>query len=330
MEREEKRVERLELGNQEFEGDNSSYLLQGDGDTVLVDTGVSTSETKREFVESLGENDVDVSDIDEVFLTHWHADHVGLAGYVQEKSGASVWVHENDAPLVAQQDEAWESMYDRQHSLFEDWGVPDEPRSELVAFIEATEAVYGEPPSVDTFEGGRRFGVAGVELEAIEAPGHTAGLTCFAAGGTVFTGDAVLPVYTPNVGGADVRVEKPLERYLDTLVRIAERDFDRAYPGHRDAIEKPTERAHEILRHHQERGERIVEVLREDGPLDAWEVGAHLFGELENIHILHGPGESYAHLEHMKDAGIVSSFRDGTVKYRLENPDVVADAFPSV
>jgi glyoxylase-like metal-dependent hydrolase (beta-lactamase superfamily II) len=322
--------ERLSLGNEEFEGDNSSYVVRGEGETALIDTGVSTPETKRGFVGSLDAVGVDVAEIDDVFLTHWHADHTGLAGYVQDESGATVHVHENDAPIVEQDDEAWDSMYDEQRRLIDDWGIPGGKSEELLSFMEAMEPAYGEPPSVETFTDGDRFGVAGVELEALGAPGHTAGLTCFAVGETVFTGDALLPVYTPNVGGADVRVEKPLEKYLGTLVRIAERGFDRAYPGHRDVIENPTGRAGEILRHHRERAERVAGVLNDHGALDAWEVGAHLFGELEKIHILHGPGESYAHLEHMEDAGAVTSFRDGTVRYRLDDDGAVEDSFPGI
>lgn len=43
-------------------------------------------------------------------------------------------------------------------------------------------------------------------------------------------------------------------------------------------------------------------------------MSAALFGDLEDIHILHGPGESYAHLEHLERAGTV--VREET-EYRL-------------
>jgi hypothetical protein len=39
-------------------------------------------------------------------------------------------------------------------------------------------------------------------------------------------------------------------------------------------------------------------------------VSNDLFGELESIHVLHGPGEAHAHLEHLEAAGDVIS--DGT------------------
>jgi glyoxylase-like metal-dependent hydrolase (beta-lactamase superfamily II) len=326
-------VKRLQLENHEFEGSNSFYLLEGDGEAVLVDTGVSTPDVKRQFEEKLEGCGVGVDEIDHVFLTHWHADHVGLAGYVQEESGASVHIHERDAPIVEQDEEERDAMEEKQREALKDWGMPDGKRETLLAFITSNSTIQGSPPDLQKFDDGDRWEVAGTELEAVHSPGHTAGLASFATGNDeIFTGDAVLPVYTPNVGGADVRVERPLERYVETLLRIAERDFDRAYPGHREPIEEPTARALEIVEHHRERSARVVDVLREEGACDAWEMGAHLFGELESIHILHGPGESYAHLEHMERHGVVSSYRDdeeGTVRYQLEDEGALEDCIPA-
>jgi hypothetical protein len=42
---------------------------------------------------------------------------------------------------------------------------------------------------------------------------HSGSHAVFAADGTLFVGDAVLPTYTPNIGGSDTRTEKPLETY---------------------------------------------------------------------------------------------------------------------
>jgi hypothetical protein len=124
----------------------------------------------------------------------------------------------------------------------------------------------------------------------------------------------LLPHYTPNVGGADVRVERPLANYLDTLERIINEGFVRAWPGHRDPIGDPAGRARDIITHHRERTENVLAVLREHGPATAWTVSAHLFGDLSAIHILHGPGEAYAHLEHLSAHGIVERTEE---RYRL-------------
>lgn len=314
-------VKRVKLENVEFEGDNNAYLLRGDGETALIDTGVATPATREELEQGLGDYGVGFGDVDVVFLTHWHADHAGLAGRIQREGGAEVMVHELDAPLVRQEEDAWDGMQELQQQYFDRWGMPEDEQEELTSFLLGADMVTGEPPEVEEFSDGDFFEAAGRELEVFHAPGHTSGLSCFVFDGEkgeeLYSGDALLPVYTPNVGGADVRVESPLENYLDSLDRMVDRDFSVAWPGHRGAIREPGARAVEIITHHRERSRKIIGVLEEGGELDAWTVGQHLFGDLDSIHIMHGPGESYAHLEHMERNGVVESVGGKPIRYRL-------------
>lgn len=323
-------MERIRLGNSVFEGQNNVYLLQGQ-ETVLVDTGVATEPTRTDLVEGLAEHGVEFADVDRIFLTHWHNDHAGLAGEIQQASGATVHAHEADAPLIAGEESSLLEERTRQQEMLEAWQLPDEPREELLAFLDGHSDLRGETVDVTPFTDGDTFDVNGLTFEAVHLPGHAAGLTAFAVEREgrreAFVGDAILPKYTPNVGGADVRVEAPLEQYADSLVEIVERDWDRALPGHRDPIDDPAGRAREILSHHRERTENVVDVLERHGACDVWTVSHHLFGELETIHILHGPGEAFAHLDHLKRHGIVEQ---EATDYRLvvDDPDVDA-LFPS-
>jgi glyoxylase-like metal-dependent hydrolase (beta-lactamase superfamily II) len=310
-------MRRIPLGNTAFEGNNNAYLFESREGTVLLDTGVSTPETREQLEDGLGAAGLAFGDIDHVLLTHWHQDHSGLAGEIQAASDATVSVHAADAALVEQDEAALAALEERWHESFEAWGMPEADREELLSVLGANSGNQGRGATVESFEDGARFDFGDLVLEAVHAPGHTAGLTCFAADldgeRVLFSGDAVLPVYTPNVGGADVRVERPLERYLDSLGRIAAADYDRAYPGHRDLIEDPTARAEYIIEHHEERSMRVLRAL-EDGPADTWTVSATLFGSLSSIHILHGPGEAHAHLAHLEREGTVE--REGR-EYRL-------------
>jgi hypothetical protein len=107
-----------------------------------------------------------------------------------------------------------------------------------------------------------------------------------------------------------------LRRLGGSLRRIGTRGYDRAWPGHRDVIDTPTERAAEIRHHHRERAWRVLDALRRLGPTDVWSVSADLFGSLDGIHILHGSGEVHAHLRHLHDAGSVRREQD---RYRLDD-----------
>lgn len=325
-------MERIPLGNTVFEGRNNVYLLRGE-ETVLVDAGVATDATRAELVDGLDAFDRSLADVDRIFVTHWHYDHAGLAGEIQAASGATVHVHEADAPLVAGDDDSLFEERGLQREKFAAWGVPDDPREELLAFLDGHADLRGQDADVAAFTGGATFDVNGYELEAVHLPGHAAGHTAFAftaADGSrrAFVGDAILPKYTPNVGGADVRVESPLAQYVGSLVTAVERDWDAALPGHRDPIDAPSERARVIVDHHRDRTANVVDVLRTRGSADAWTVSADLFGDLSSIHILHGPGEAYAHLDHLESHGIVE--RDGRAYELVEDDPSLEGLFPAL
>ncbi|TYT60715.1 MBL fold metallo-hydrolase [Natrialba swarupiae] len=328
-------MDRISLGNEEFEGRNNAYVLADEDDGIaLVDTGVATPDCRVQLREELAERGYEFADVDDIVLTHHHPDHAGLAGEIQAESDATVYVHEADAPLVEADPDAVTSLEELRRESLSEWGVPADAREELLAFLEATSGVDGEPVDATPIEDGDVVAVGGRTLEAVHAPGHTAGLCCFEIGGAsetrsgsddaahagteAFVGDAILPVYTPNVGGADIRVERPLETYLASLRTIVDRGYARLWPGHRDPIDDPAARALTIRDHHRERTENVLEVLTEHGPADAWTVSDHLFGDLEGIHILHGPGEAYAHLDHLRHEDVVT-LEDG--EYHLIDPD---------
>lgn len=323
-------VDRITLPNPVFdmEGENNAYLLV-DESVALVDVGVATDRTCERLVRGLAAHDLSLSDVDHLFLTHWHPDHAGLAGAVQATSGATVHVHKADAAIVGGAREAFEELGGSRQTALREWGIPTDVREEILDRHDGSGPRgygAGDPPTVTAFADGTRFSLGDATLRALHAPGHTAGETCFVLDSAVFTGDALLPDYTANVGGADPRTDGALSAHLKTLRTLATNQFEDGLPGHGEPMVDPAARARDVLAHHHDRAATLFAALGE--PTTVWEAARVLFGDLGEIHLMLGLGETHAHLEHLRRAGAVERTDDGA--YVAADADGLDEAFPEV
>ena len=312
---------RIPVGGGSPEGENSAYLLPDRG--LLVDSGPPDEDAWAALVEGIEGAGLDPADVDDVFVTHWHVDHAGLAVRLAEAAGATLSMHVEDAPLVGDYARERQRRLERDARRLREWGVPDD----LVADLRGadTRSPLPDASPVQGVEDGDS--VAG--LDVVHAPGHTLGHAALADPGRsdLFVGDAVLPTYTPNVGGGDTRLDDPLSTYRRTLDRIASFDWTRAdfvdvtlHPGHGEDVDFPG-RVEAIRRHHDGRSELVLGVLREVGPATPWTVATELFGEMVGTHAKMGAGEAAAHLVGLRETGKVELVGDEPERYALLEGD---------
>lgn len=328
-------VHRIPLENPLFdmEGATNAYLLAGD-DVTLIDCGVATATTRSALERDLDAQGLTVADIDHLLLTHWHPDHAGLARSIQEAGGTTVHVHAADAAIVEGSAEAFASLSGSRETSLERWGLPADVRAEIGEHLGGGRGPRGygtgDPPTVHPIQDGDVIPGGEWTLEALHTPGHTVGETCFVLDRgehrDVFTGDALLPNYTANVGGADPRTEGALDAQLESLSTLVDRAFDRGWPGHGDPMDQPAARAAAVLTHHRDRSASILSSLAE--PMTVWEVARSLFGALTEVHLMLGLGETHAHLEYLRDAGLVE--RTGDQFVATTTPSALDAVFPEV
>ncbi len=224
----------LDLGYQGLTDAIAAFLLEGPRGAVLVETGpASTFPALERGLAAFG---LRIEDLAAAFVTHIHLDHAGAAGAIAQR-GVPVYVHPrgarhlvNPARLLAS---AGKIYGDRMGPL---WGetVPA-PASKV--FPVPDEAVVA---------------VAGLELRAIDTPGHARHHHAWRVGDTIFAGD-VAGVRLPGsrlVAVPAVPPEFDPPAWLASIARLRAEAPARLMLTHFGAVTAPIEH-----------GERLAEEL---------------------------------------------------------------------
>jgi glyoxylase-like metal-dependent hydrolase (beta-lactamase superfamily II) len=128
------------------------------------------------------------------------------------------------------------------------WGVPEDRVAEAAMSEQMLQGLADLATPDIRIQEGEIPHVAGHTLTAMATPGHTPGHTCFwdHPGSTVYSGDHVLPRITPNVSLSSQSETNPLERYLESLRRIARHDDYEVCPAHEYRFRGMARRANEL------------------------------------------------------------------------------------
>jgi glyoxylase-like metal-dependent hydrolase (beta-lactamase superfamily II) len=314
-------VVRLEVGTGSPEGANSAYLLPEHA--TVVDPGPPSDAAFERLTTGIADAGYDLAAVEHVVVSHWHVDHIGLAPRLAAAADATVHMHERDAPLLAEYTAARRRRVARDAETLAAWGVP----ADRVAAVRAGDTPSGLPDTTPVVAHADGDTVAGGDL--LHTPGHTEGHLAVQFGDALFVGDAVLPTYTPNVGGSDTRASDPLREYLRTLAAIRRHDGP-CYPGHGRSLAMP-DRIETIRDHHRERARRVIERLDARGTATPWDVAVDLFGDLSGVHVKFGAGEASAHLRALAGDRYVEQIDTRPARYRLvETPAPDAPVLPNL
>lgn len=174
----------------------NSYLLTGERN-LLIDTGFRQDPCREAMARQLQEIGAD-PDRTDIFLTHLHSDHAGLAPELI-RPGCRIFISGTDLPGLedAMSPERWRRMYRE----YERNGFSPEETAQLWCGNPAQNAGAGQwDPSLYTaLADGAELTYGGRRLRCILTPGHTPGHLCLYEPERrwLFCGDHVLFHITP-------------------------------------------------------------------------------------------------------------------------------------
>lgn len=316
-------VRRLEIPTPFRVGPINCYLLP-EPTVTLIDPGPATDDAYAALESQLEQEGRAIADVEQVLITHPHMDHFGLANRVSEASRARVLAH---ADAVRRLEVPFE-FFDHEQAFFtrflQSVGVPEDIAVATTTLPEPY-LQFQEPVSVDRILNEGATVDAGRDLAVVHTPGHAPGSVCFLdrESSAAFTGDHVLSGISPNPfltlapGATDERT-RSLPAYVDSLRKLRPHDIATGYGGHGARIADLDGRIHEILDHHRERKETMLELLTEIGPATAYQLMGELFPDLPTTEAFAGISETVGHLDLLEDDGRIEPIEDGgPVRYRI-------------
>jgi len=302
------------------------YLSTGtDEPLTLVDSGPCTDRARAALEEGLSSLGYALPDIERIIITHAHVDHYGLAGEIARLSGASVYSHSNNRPIL--EDHA-EKQVQRQvfyEDLLVEAGVPQEVCTTLNHMMRGFRRFASAVPSLHELADGDTLMLAGHTWQVLFMPGHASGLVCFYQPEmqVLLSNDHLLrdissnPFVEPPPPG-QARRRRSLVDYIASLERTAALDIAVAWPGHGEPIQDHRALIASRLAFHHRRAEAILAALQ-DGPRTAYVLSRVLFPDLSTVDYFLAISEVLAHLEWLEARGGVTALRqNGLILWRRE------------
>jgi glyoxylase-like metal-dependent hydrolase (beta-lactamase superfamily II) len=299
------------------------WLVDDDDGWTVVDSGLADDRTRARWRE-LQQGLLAARPLTRVLVTHYHPDHMGLAGWLCAEAGAELWTSRTEwltARLYAQDaGEEWVAVgreFDRRAGLDDRLIAERAARGNLYR-----RRVVPPPPSFRRVRHGDRLRLNGSDWQVLVGRGHAPEMLCLFSPerNVLIAGDQVLPKISPNVSVWPSEPEAdPLAEFLESLASFRELPEDcLVLPSHGLPFRGLHARIDQLIGHHQDRLERTLEACAM--PLTLAEVMPRLFDRTLDVHQLQfALGESLAHLNYLvgKDQLERQPGADGRVRYCL-------------
>ena len=284
------------------------WLLGDAGDQVLIDTGVANEKTRDCWNKNLpnATSDSTAPLVEKLLVTHFHPDHMGLAGWFQQAGSAVLGTQietEFSQLLWSTDDKAYSEFY---ANWYRANGLPEATIDVVRKNANTYKKMVHQPPAQTDWtllEEGETVVLGGHEYEVMIGRGHSPYMIMLyrAADHVLIAADQVLPSITPNVSvmprGADAN---PLKSFLDTLLRLRKLPEDTlVLPSHGDPFRGLWAKLDALATHHDM---RLAEVLSAcETPKSAFDLFGVLFRrELDAQQTSFALGESLAHLHYLE------------------------------
>lgn len=306
---------------------NVWLLDNGEGGWSIIDSGFNDGPTIAQWEAIFTQGVLAKGAVENLFFTHFHPDHFGLAGWLHGKTGASVQMTPGEWRMVQSLTdpdnvERLEQLY---RPYYNHAGVDEDVLEKLLNRRMGYRSVIHPPPlHTEAVHPGQTVALGGRAWKIIGGYGHSPEHASLynAADKILIAGDMVLPFITPNISyfPGNPPGHDPVDLYMETLkaIRAEVPDDVLVLPSHGIPFRGLHERIDDILAHHRHRLDKLSDVLSR-GPQTGYAAMQGLFAhrQLKSGDVFFALGETMAHLVYeVRRGNVVERFEENRIIYQ--------------
>ena len=299
------------------------WMLEEQDGWTLVDTGMATEDTKALW-EEIFSTHLNSKPVKQVIVTHMHFDHLGLAGWLVEKWGATLCMSRTEylsSRVII--NEIKSDPPEATVAFFRAAGVEESILDEFkVRFNNRSDFVSPLPSHYKRLTDNQVLQIGSLQWTVIIVEGHSPEHICLHCKSLniMIAGDQILPRISPNIS---VRPDEPRANPLHNFLRSCESLKNRLnkdvliLPSHGDPFYGVHFRLQDMINEHKKGLQDLLEFCSQ--PRSVAEVFPILFKSKINIgNMVIAVGEAVANLNYLVSSKelVVDLGSDGIARYK--------------
>ena len=299
------------------------WMLEEQDGWTLVDTGMATEDTKALW-EEIFSTHLNSKPVKQVIVTHMHFDHLGLAGWLVEKWGATLCMSRTEylsSRVII--NEIKSDPPEATVAFFRAAGVEESILDEFkVRFNNRSDFVSPLPSHYKRLTDNQVLQIGSLQWTVIIVEGHSPEHICLHCKSLniMIAGDQILPRISPNIS---VRPDEPRANPLQNFLRSCESLKNRLdkdvliLPSHGDPFYGAHLRLQDMINEHKKGLQDLLEFCSQ--PRSVADVFPILFKSKINIgNMVIAVGEAVANLNYLVSSKelVVDIGSDGIARYK--------------
>nr|WP_106779559.1 MBL fold metallo-hydrolase [Lysinibacillus timonensis] len=261
------------------------YLYDNGITLTLIDAGLRTDNFLEFFHYNLKQYHLSIQDIDQIFLTHHHDDHIGLVNELLKVKRIAVYAHYLAIPRILFDENYLKNKYNFFLKIYEEYGCLD-IASQRFKTMEQT-LLNREQLRLQTEVFPLHNGDVLDEMTVMEVLGHSPDSIIFYEPSLKwqFSGDLVLENATTNAlidFNEELQLLPTVSQYQQSLIHCRELETEWMFPGHQNPFQQHELEIGKKLNRIERKEKRIIEAVAK-GHQDTLSIAYALYGKKVEI-----------------------------------------------